>query len=97
MTNNGGPAFPQPGEEYNAGGYLQPCSRVDPGMSLRDYFAASFSAKELPTFHQPEAAANYMATDVPQTDEDAVAFAAKLMARLRYTYADAMLAERERR
>lgn len=78
--SNGGSAFPS-GVEIE--------DQFQEGMTLRDYFAA----------HAPvsfEMACQCWGDHSPQTDDRARASFAAVWALLRYEYADAMLAERNR-
>ena len=79
MRNDGGAAFPR---EYHYDDF--PVS--EPGMTLRDYFAAQ-ALTGLIAKHPPLA---------PTTDDGPEYQTPALAARGAYIYADAMLAERER-
>lgn len=90
--DDGGPAFPQPGEQYEKGGDLVARSWDGPGMTLRDYFAAKVMHAEVVTAGAVEEAAialNEAADAAGQSIEQRIAF-------LSYQMADAMLVERQR-
>lgn len=78
-TNNGGPAFPFPASLYPDGSTHDP---GDPGMSLRDYFAAKAM--------QGLMGRNWSECKV--TDEELIA----IWARSSYGMADAMMKERSK-
>jgi hypothetical protein len=88
MKDNGGPAFACAADE----GY-------QPGMSLRDYFAASVSfsyEEDLPPTHEKLVA--FMGRDIPgvEDQEGRVKYYADVEAKIRGIKADAMLAERSK-
>ena len=79
MTNDGGPAFPgQPMRHYGDGAVAV---TDQPGMSLRDYFAAKVMASLLLAGGQIGDEARYNT---------------EMCALMAYRYADAMLAERSK-
>lgn len=80
--NDGGPAFPIPNDP-RPGAY-----EAHPGMSLRDYFAATAPIT------MAEVVQYYRRYPHINVDVERGAFLS-LMADLRYQYADAMLAARE--
>lgn len=85
-TDDGGPAFPHVAHENTVG--------VVEGATLRDFFAAHVSGDcEVGGI---ENAARIMGEAIPTEIEDIIDLMLRLQARLRYRYADAMLAERER-
>lgn len=93
MSADGGPAFPGFGEVFttDASGRTGPQSLWgmdgSTGLSLRDYFAAHAPID----WHNARAAFDRQ----PYNDDRAEFYA--LWVRLRYEWADAMLAQRERR
>lgn len=77
--NDGGQAFPAKlRTQYSDG---TPTWEFEPGMSLRDYFAAAALTGLIAASHQPDGGVEY---DYDATVESA------------YTTADAMLAERDK-
>lgn len=78
--NDGGPAFPQVSTEHFGGNVTV---NMQGGLTLRDYFAAQALAAIIGA--QADAIHAAQTTNLPE-----IATAAS------YTYADAMLAERER-
>ena len=85
MKDDGGPAFPQTGEESN---FLQ-------GMSLRDYFAAHCPSDICDVLHFVDAG-KVLSRPWPKNGsiEEQSAFNLEVESKMRYAYADAMLAER---
>jgi hypothetical protein len=86
--NDGGPAFPTPGEEFIEGPQGRgPASawgmEGKPGMSLRDWFAGQALAGMLPSLKAPD-------------EKALISEALPLAARLAYVTADAMLAARSK-
>ncbi len=77
MKYNGGSAFPIP-LDNSPGAYS-----ADPGMTLRDYFAA-------------KALVGMLANDGPEPSFPSFDKLAASMAEVAYQYADAMLAERDK-
>lgn len=76
-TTDGGPAFPQPGTKFEDGDKVAR-SWDDPGMTLRDYFAAKALTGIIASF----------------TGQDTPLPATGMAATTSYDYADAMLKER---
>ncbi len=94
--NDGGPAFPL--DRENA---LMPVTDmggrdVSSGMSLRDYFAAHADIADY-KIGSLERAAAFVGIEAPQADdvEALMYLGAALQAKLRYMFADAMLAARK--
>jgi len=85
---DGGAAFPCEQHEIQDGSWNQ---SFDPGMSLRDYFAAKFAQAELMTCGVPGEACEALAEAIAQTGETPE----QHMARVAYEMADAMLKARE--
>lgn len=89
--DNGGPAFPSEGEGHGNPKYHSP------GMSLRDWFAGTYTVPD-GQFATNSWAAAVMGEQPPQwgvgNDLDCVRWWFRVEAKLRLEYADAMLAER---
>lgn len=82
---DGGPAFPgAPAGSHGA-----------PGMSLRDYAAIHADLSRM-VFPDTDAAAAFLGEPAPVDLNEAIALSARVAARLRYQFADAMLAERSK-
>ena len=88
--HDGGPAFPIKGR----GAFDLEIVQAE-GMSLRDWFAAT-GPDELFKFHSLDDAAKLMGVDAPDPEDSAaiIAFAFALQAKMRFAYADAMIAAR---
>ena len=84
-VNDGGRAFPSPADTW-------PEMR---GMKLRDWFAGKADISGF-SFPGHEHAAEWLNMPVPTNDDEALILSTKIIARIRYLCADAMLAERER-
>lgn len=91
--DDGGPAFPMP---YSTDEHHSPCNSTlaNPGMYLRDYFAAHVSTESY-KFKDIAKASELLGVAVPETDAELLHFAAKLDAHIRYSIADAMLEARK--
>lgn len=89
--NDGGQAFP--------GSYMAdhkdrgPVLIHEPGMTLRDYAAIHADLSRM-QFPDTNAAAAYLGEPAPDDLNEAIDLSARVAARLRYQFADAMLAER---
>lgn len=86
---DGGPAFPLRADRNDAGGI---CDPREPGMSMRDYFAAKAMHAELTTCGVPGEACEALVEAARRDGIDPV----RKIARNAYEIADAMLAEREK-
>ena len=91
MIDDGGSAFPF--QEWDAGdGNPYPYNGHGcGGMSLRDYFAANVSKKDLPQITVGEAA---LIAGVDVKDYNALAHWPRVLSYLKYRYADAMIEQR---
>lgn len=84
--NDGGPAFPLGEADHGTG-----MRWAEPGMTLRDYFAAKFGHAELMTCGVPGAACDALIEAIGCTGETVEDH----IARCAYDLADAMLRARE--
>lgn len=84
QTNTGGPAFPQ--HETDARGFVT----EEPGMTLRDYFAAKVAGTLIALYEGGECS-----SDDPEIVERERREFADQVAQGAYRYADAMLRARE--
>ena len=90
--DDGGPAFPRPGSNWDEGPYSRKYDPAVRGMSLRDWFAG----QALAALVQKRPLLDREGVHGPKfTDADLVVFN-RDMAITAYQYADAMLAERKR-
>lgn len=93
--NDGGPAFPRPTSTDEHG---QPCNiyQDQTGMSLRDWFAGTINLDAFP-FMDLKIAAEYLGVDYPDltTSGPRLELTIKVIAKLRYEIADAMLEQRK--
>lgn len=91
MSKDGGPAFPQTGDAWNIDSQRYLSTTTEPGMTLRDYFAAKAMAALImePPFAEGEkpAVAVWDDRDNGQPGLERFAYVA-------YRVADAMLAAR---
>lgn len=86
---DGGPAF----------GHGNPEQGGDPGMPLRDYFAIHADLEGLEFASLADGAA-FLGEPAPDSGDDLavlISFSARVMAKARYIYADAMLSARKAR
>ena len=93
--NDGGAAFPSglAGSEY--GDHAGEC--MEPGMSLRDYFAAAAMRGMTPKLHDSNAWNDLGQFDCVTENACETLAACELIANTAYVLADAMIRERERR
>lgn len=104
MKNDGGPAFPGVCGQEGYGHLTRcvdangECSYVDhnQGLSLLDYFAIHCNVDDLAPATR-ELCASRIGVSLNEYSADPTGCYMRLEARLRYDFAEAMLAERERR
>ena len=108
--DNGGPAFPgqvQTSVQAVAGihGYgashdvpdrTFPVYSPTPGMTLRDWFAGMADMSEMKV-GDLESAVEFVGSPIPEDFAGQIIWQADLVAKTRYAFADAMLAERNRK